>query len=388
MIAPLINAVPVRVKFDPKQSLDDLLRDVQDQSISMISYEHTELLDIRRLGGGAELGSRFNTLLVVQPAGEKDYVHKNQDGPFQSPPETLSSRDGLDNFNPNAVMVMCQLGSDNSIALEISFDSKVIDSAQMERIAAQFEHVIDQVCKSTNRNVEDVETVSAQDLAELWKWNANVPTPISVCLHELIDKTMTQYPQDLAVCAWDGTLTYGELDVLSCNLALHLVSLGAGPGTIIPLCFEKSMWYPVAALAVMRASAACLAIDSTQPEARLKSIVRQVDAKLVLSSVTNGLLASHLSDAQVVTVDRQHILDYCHSDLHGTSILLKVYPSDVLYIVFTSGSTGGCSESPSRKTTRSSLLHVDCNLSFSRILPRKLSAWSKLSRTALNDRGK
>ncbi|KAK8115446.1 hypothetical protein PG984_011948 [Apiospora sp. TS-2023a] len=337
MIAPLINAVPVRVKFDPTQNLDELLHDVQQQSIAMIPYEHTELLDIRRLGGGAQLGSRFNTLLVVQPAGQKDYVtgEKDQAGPFRSPPETLSSRDGLDDFNPNAVMVMCQLTPDGSIELEISFDSNVIDAVQMGRMAAQFEHVIRQLC-ATNapRKIEDIETISSQDLAELWEWNATVPETISKCVHDLIGETMRRHPQNPAICAWDGNLSYAELDELSHKLVLQLVSLGAGPGMIIPLCFEKSVWYPVAALAVMRSGAACLAMDATQPEARLRSIVQQVNAKLVLSSITNQLLASRLSEAQVVIVDKQHIPESKNADLP------KVSPTDTLYIVFTSGSTG------------------------------------------------
>ncbi|KAK7976909.1 hypothetical protein PG989_015372 [Apiospora arundinis] len=344
MIAPLINAVPVRVKFDSKQTLDTLLGSVQQQSISMIPFEHTDLLDIRRLGGGAEVGSRFNTLLVIQPAAEKDYVDKNQDGPFRAPPEALSSRDGLDDFNPNAVMIMCQLASNNSIELEISFDSKVIDPVQMERIAAQFEHIIRQICDSGAQigaqKVENIDIVSAQDLAEMWSWNARLPAPTVSCVHDLIGETMQQYPQDAAICSWDGSLSYAELDQLSRNLALHLVSLGAGPGTVIPLCFEKSVWYPVAALAVMRAGAACLAMDSTQPEARLKAIVQQVDAKLVLASVSNESLAKRLSDARVVTFDGQNIQETRSSDLSESLQLPKISPSDVLYIVFTSGSTG------------------------------------------------
>lgn len=304
----------------------------------MIPYEHTELLDIRRLGGGAERGSRFNTLLVVQPAGQKDYVtNKNHAGPFRAAPETLSSRDGLDDFNPNAVMVMCQLTAVGSIDLEISFDSHVIDAAQMGRMAAQFEHVLRQVCASDSQKVEDIDTLSSQDLEELWTWNATVPTTVSKCVHDLIGETMQRHPQDPAIHAWDGSLSYAELDDLSRRLALHLVSLGAGPGTIIPLCFEKSMWYPVAALAVMRSGAACLAMDATQPEARLRAIVQQVDAKLLLSSAGNEAMASRLSDAQVVIVGKDH--PHGRPDPTGNR-LPQVRPTDVLYIVFTSGSTG------------------------------------------------
>ena len=48
-------------------------------------------------------------------------------------------------------------------------------------------------------------------------------------------------PVAQAIFAWDGDLIYGQLDNLSTRLAHHLLHLGVGPGTLVPLCFEKSM---------------------------------------------------------------------------------------------------------------------------------------------------
>lgn len=74
------------------------------------------------------------------------------------------------------------------------------------------------------------------------------------------------------MCAWDGELTYGQLDQCATLLEGHLVSsgFGVGPGAIVPLYFEKSMWVPVAIIAVMKAGAAFVALDPTLPQHRLK----------------------------------------------------------------------------------------------------------------------
>lgn len=341
MIAPLINAVPLRVRLDPAARLEQLLDQLQSQAVAMIPHEHTEVLDIRRLGGPAEQASRFNTLLVVQPAGRPEYTAGGADGPFAAAPESLSSRDGLDDFNPNAVMVMCQLAGGGEVDIELSFDSGVIDPVQMARLAAQFEHVLRQFCSGGAASVRDVDLVSPQDLAEVWRWNAQVPAAVPRCVHELVEATARRQPEDCAVCAWDGSLLYSELEALSRRLALRLAALGVGRGTTVPLCFEKSVWYPVAALAVMRAGGACLAMDSTQPEARLRSIVQQVGPKLILSSASTEELASRLSDdAVVLSVDAHKIKQLPESTVDGDPSLPKTSPTDVLYIVFTSGSTG------------------------------------------------
>ncbi|KAH8647773.1 hypothetical protein BX600DRAFT_530728 [Xylariales sp. PMI_506] len=335
MIAPLISAVPVRAKFDAKQTVDELLRNIQSQSAAMIPYENTELLHIRRINTETESGSRFNTLLVVQPAGQSDYVGN---GPFSQPPDFGSGGGDLDDFNPNAVMVMCQLNDMDGLQVEISFDSNVVDAPQMERMVAQFEHILIQICASASCAVEDIEVISQQDIRELWSWNSPVPDAIPSCVHDLIGSTAKRQPQAPAICAWDGSLTYAELDDLSGRLASYLASIGIGPGNIVPLCFEKSMWYPVAALGAIRAGAACVAMDSTQPESRLRSIVSQIGPSHVISSANNEELANRISDANVVVVGLDRIIKLSAS--LEVNQLPTVRPSDTLYVVFTSGSTG------------------------------------------------
>ncbi|OJJ36076.1 hypothetical protein ASPWEDRAFT_60166 [Aspergillus wentii DTO 134E9] len=335
MIAPLINAVPVRVKLDQQQDVDSFLKDIQQQSVDMIAYEQTELLAIRRINADTDRGTRFNTLLVVQPAqhgGDNTLI----DGPFDQS-KIGSANDELDDYNPNAVMILFQLTEDNGLSMEISFDSTVVDVVQMERIATQFEHVLRQLTVSTTEAVESIDVVSSQDIEQLWQWNAAVPPAREACVHELIADTVKRQPESPAICSWDGQLSYAELDMLSTSLALQLVALGAGAGTIIPLCFEKSMWHSVAALGVMKAGAACLAMDSTQPESRLRSIVQQVHPSFLLTSARNHDLARSLSDAQVLIVDRHHLDSPV---AHGSSTLPQTHPSDTIYVVFTSGSTG------------------------------------------------
>uniref|UniRef100_A0A8H7N5A7 Carrier domain-containing protein n=1 Tax=Bionectria ochroleuca TaxID=29856 RepID=A0A8H7N5A7_BIOOC len=337
MIAPLANAVPVRIKFDSEQSVSSLLHDIQQQSIDMIAFEQTELLDIRRIDANTERGTRFNTLLVVQPPFPHRYGQLG-DSPFLHHFETISGNDDLDDFNPNAVMVMCQLSNAGGLQLEISFDSGIIGTSQMELIASQFEHVLRQICVANTETVQDISMASARDIQTLWKWNSPIPEAINECIPGLISKMVKEQPDAPAICAWDGMLSYSELNTLSDTLALHLVSLGAKPGTRVPLCFEKSMWYPVAALGAMKTGAACIAIDSTQPEARLRAIICQVDPIFVLSSSNNDSLVKQLSTATSVIVSQQYIDEY--SLKLGEDCLPKISPSDTLYIVFTSGSTG------------------------------------------------
>lgn len=330
MIAPLINAVPVRVQIDPKRTVDEFLGCIQDQAVSMIPYEHTELLTIRRINPDTDRGSRFNTLLVVQPASQGQ-VFFNDDGPFPSNSIVVSARSELDDFNPNAVMVVCQPNSTDGLRLEISFDSNVIATAQMERIAAQFEHVLRQICAfcGSNLKVDEISVISTQDVSELWKWNDSVPEAIETCVHDLIGETIKMQPEAPAICSWDGQFSYKELDHYSHLLALQLLGHGVKRGSVVPLCFEKSAWHPVAALGVMKAGAICLSMDITQPESRLRSILAQTNPSFIISSEINRALATQISNSVIVIADQEHILN--HFIDPKVEALPEVCPSDTLY---------------------------------------------------------
>lgn len=133
------------------------------------------------------------------------------------------------------------------------------------------------------------------------------------------------------------TLTHHrQLDDLSTNLAYQLVDK-ALTGAITPLIFEKSMWMPVAALAVMKAGGASVALDTTQPEERLGAVLSQANCTVVLSSVQNESISRRLAGPakDILVVGPNY-----HQPASNPPVLPVVEPSSTLYVVFTSGSTG------------------------------------------------
>ena len=116
--------------------------------------------------------------------------------------------------------------------------------------------------------------------------------------------------------------------------------MGILQGDIVPLRFEKSKLVPVAVLAVMKAGATCVLLDSTLPNERLRSIIRQVSPKLIL---TSAALEARDQAAHVYEVPRIRLDEEAASRAKYSAPFTQlpaVDPSTVLYIVFTSGSTG------------------------------------------------
>ncbi|KYK58459.1 peptide synthetase [Drechmeria coniospora] len=176
------------------------------------------------------------------------------------------------------------------------------------------------------------------DLGQIWRWNEALPPTIETCMHDIFTDQARRQPDAIAVEAWDGTLTYEELDHLSTRLAHQLRRQHVDIGTRVPLCFEKSLWAVVALLGVMKAGATFSLTDPSQPEARLRTIVEQTGADLVVTSLLQAELGKMIcGEGQVLAVSREH-LD--QMPISFEERLPRVPPSTAMYVIFTSGSTG------------------------------------------------
>ncbi|GFF41831.1 nonribosomal peptide synthetase 12 [Aspergillus udagawae] len=332
MTGPTIATVPVRVKWDNSDRAAHYLNAVQEQATDMIAYEQIGLHRLAQVSPGARQACMFQTLLVVQPpdASENSDVF----GRWRN------ELDRGSRFDSYGLMLIVQLGVDQA-TVAASFDSRMIDPWLVDKLLRRLGHVVSQLDRaSPELSLSEIETTTPEDLQQIWRWNHAVPTATEQCVHHMFEQRAQSQPKAPAVCAWDGEWTYGQLDEVSTRLAHYLAGLGVRPGGLVPLCFEKSRWTPVAMLAVMKAGGASVAMDSTQPEERLRTVVQQTEPELVLvlSSSANRELASRLSSQPVVVVD-ERLLDKL-SRTHAAGELLPVNPSDKLYVAFTSGSTG------------------------------------------------
>ena len=99
-------------------------------------------------------------------------------------------------------------------------------------------------------NLEAIDSISEHDKTRLQTLNGEMPQLVNSLIHNQIETQSEHHPLEQAVCAWDGVLTYGELNQRASTLARSLVGAGVEPGDYVPLLFEKSKWYIVAIFAV------------------------------------------------------------------------------------------------------------------------------------------
>ena len=103
-----------------------------------------------------------------------------------------------------------------------------------------FEHALQYMLKNPAHPVDLVPTISEKDLELVYKWNSESPVSRTEGVHDIIGRQCSARAHAMAVCSWDGSFTYGELDRLSFHLATHLGQRGVRAEACVLICFEKS----------------------------------------------------------------------------------------------------------------------------------------------------
>ena len=164
---------------------------------------------------------------------------------------------------------------------------------------------------------------------------------VATCLHELFEQWADRTPDAPALVCGDTVLSYAELDARANQLARYLKSMGAGPGAFVGLCFERSELPIIAILAALKAGSAYVPLEPGHPDERLRFIAAEAGISVILTEMALLPRASALSEtASAAAIDDALLGVNELSRERLTRAETGLAPSDLCYVLYTSGTTG------------------------------------------------
>lgn len=160
------------------------------------------------------------------------------------------------------------------------------------------------------------------------------------CLHELFERQVDLAPSATALVAGERTYTYAELDAKANQLARLLRFHEVGPGKLVAIYFDRSELPIIAILGCLKAGAAYVPIDPVHPVDRIRHMLEESEAALLL---TEGSLAEK---ARSFHGGAQLVLDALGDEWHKQPAWrfgpdeIGAKPEDLCYVLYTSGTTG------------------------------------------------
>ncbi|KAF2742358.1 nonribosomal peptide synthase-like protein [Sporormia fimetaria CBS 119925] len=331
IVGPTIATSPVRLRLNRTATVAEYLQEVQRQASAALPFQFAGLQHIRKLSSDAAVACDFQSLLAIA-AG--DSMEDPEGGLW----DLQSTGTVGTNFFNYALIFNCTASKD-SVHVEAHYDGQVIDGWLVQRLLQQFDYLL-KCLNSTefsNQKLFDLKLLNPADEKILSIWNSTPVNTIHKCVHNVIyQKQCILRPSAIAIEAWDAEpMSYRELDDRSTRLASKLISLGVKPKSFVPICFEKSAWTIVAMLGIMKAGAAFVPLDFESPLMRLREIVGDVNAKLILCAAKYEELCQSIP-CETLVVDKEATDQH----LGRLSTLPFVQSDSPAYCFFTSGSTG------------------------------------------------
>jgi amino acid adenylation domain-containing protein len=234
----------------------------------------------------------------------------------------------------------CRIALNGSISVQASFDSLLMDTTRADLILRQYEHCIHQLFENldTGKSLASLDPISDGERSLMRQWSSKSISTADICIHNEISQRATALPHSAAVNAWDGEISYTELDDLSSRLAVHLVEAGVQVGTFVPFYFAKSTAAVVAMIAVMKSGGVFVPLDIKHPEQRRAVILAELNSPIALCSSSWRTKLGDLgaSVKTVIGTDMEHLRKLPASKQPAAVVGLE----NICYVTYTSGSTG------------------------------------------------
>ncbi|KAI9737590.1 MAG: hypothetical protein M1818_005594 [Claussenomyces sp. TS43310] len=310
----------LRCRLDPRQTAASLLSSMEEVILS----SKGELADLASSTG------LFDTVLSIVNGGsplaaEGTVVNGSQTSGCITRDILLEAEVGL---RSGTIVVRCP--------------SKIVSALWATRAAGLLAQCVNEVLNHPDNPLSELDILPSAELEEIQAWNSKDLGRYDTCLHQVIHERMLEAPDDPAVCAWDGELTYRELDILSSHVAWKLHSIGINTGANVAFLFGKSKWTIVSVLGILKAGAAAVALNPDFPIESSKQILKSTAAaSLLIGRNLEKVLDTSEEGIVKVVVDEVLFPDVPSLSDHRSSFVSStIKPDDVAYIQFTSGSTG------------------------------------------------
>lgn len=346
-VGPLFNTVPFPIEFEDEQTVTDAVSTINNHLLQMLEFQWSAVEAMATMTGDSISGA-LQTLVVTEydlppTQGSMPWTVENKDLMEFGLTLLLERSDGTGHRDSN----------DQELQARILFDSSRYAESSIPKLLTHFRNALSGLINSKNEYMQDVRSQLMDEEEKLSLLQA--PSAFggefymdAMTVKDAFEVAMSQWPRLCAIESAQGDkLSYSEIDEASNKVARQLRQhLKEKPpkDVVIGVLSDGSTHWAISILAVFKAGCICCPIDISLPRLRIETIIEQSGASVFLAAnqlcvakIKDGKDNENDSDVGIIVVDEflQHTPDAPAGQLQTIS-----KPEDIVYLLFTSGSTG------------------------------------------------
>src|SRR5260221_6320402 len=322
-----INTLVLKGVVDQSAETLNWLRGLQANQVTSRQYQYTALQDVQ--GWSGIRGDLFDSLLV-----------------FENYPVSrlLSSKKWLLEVGDIEVTeqmnypLTVTVGIGEELSISFSYNTRLLEQAYITAIRDHFEQVLLQITNGAANTLKDIrlltEVQEQQLLTEFNDTGAAYPKDKSIV--DLFEEQVLKNPNATAVVFEGQELSYEELNKRSNQLARYLQKSGVKAETLVPVCVERSLGMIIGILGILKAGGAYVPIDPAYPADRIRYMLEDTGAELLLSSTAGR---EKLSGSSLSVIELDNDWELIEKE-RSSDLQASISPEQLAYVIYTSRSTG------------------------------------------------
>ncbi|NEE54346.1 AMP-binding protein, partial [Streptomyces sp. SID8455] len=348
VVGLLMNAIPVRVRIAPEDSMAALFARIQNEQAALAPHHHLGLAEVQRLAG---LGALFDTSTGFGNAPfDREAVQDGPAGLRVTPLEGDEEAAGQQEITGSThypLSVFAVPGP--SLRLELNYRTDLFDAERVELIGSRLRLLLRTFAERPATPVAAVPLLTHEEREQvIGDWggrraeSGHVPARVPATLTQRFEDQVRATPDAPAVADGERSLSYRRLDAAANRMARLLLARGVKPGDFVAVALPRGTDLIVALLGTLKAGAGYLPIDPSYPAERVSFMLDDASPSVVVcAGTTRPALITHPSVvplADPAVQDELALLPEHRVEDGERGAPLRL--ADAAYVIYTSGSTG------------------------------------------------
>lgn len=321
-----VNTLVLRTQINPEEDFLSLLHHVRQTTLD--AHEHQEVpfeKIVEALGVERDLSRNpvFQVVFIIE--------HNKDDNPdllLVPLEDTVQSTAQFDlSFHVRE--------TPSGLLMSLSYSTDLFTAQTAKYMLNHYVRLLHQIAKDVHTPVAQLSLVSEEEEQQLLEFSGGTCNTSTKSIVDAFAEQVLQTPDSTALVFSEiETYTYRQLDVITNQLAHHLIQRGVKPEMPVPVCIERSAALIIAILAVLKAGGAYVPIDPSYPAARINYMLSDINASIIITAGANKVTLPEILNINI-EAEAVSILQQPQTAPNITST-----SSSLAYIMYTSGSTG------------------------------------------------
>jgi len=344
IVGLFINTIPLRVRTqgdsnsDNDEKIGDLVYRINDILRVREKYESTSLVKIKEWIGVTN-EPLFDSIVVVENyplyVGLDNHLGKKNGG---------LSIDSYSMFEMTHYDLAVGISIFSDIEVRFVYNKGRFDEQAINTLCNGFTSIVKDIIDNPEKEISRVEIISGEEKRRiLFDFNdTQSDYPSEKTIPTLFETQVERNVNKIAVLYEDEQLSYHELNRRATQLGRLLREKGVTADTIVGLMVERSIEMMVGIFGILKAGGAYLPIDPNYPEERIKYILNDSNARILVSKVSRKLagLCPEVIDLNRIKAGGVPFSLFFEDHPATRNSQLATSSENIAYVIYTSGSTG------------------------------------------------